>query len=145
MSFGSNDIELIKDYDKKELFVENYRNELMQVLLNIFNNAKDAILSNENLKETRKLIHIEVKNDEKYIYINIQDNAGGIPEDIMDKIFEPYFTTKHQSQGTGIGLFMTREIITKHLEGDIVVANNEYTHENEVYKGALFKIKILLI
>ncbi|MFA9374411.1 MAG: sensor histidine kinase, partial [Poseidonibacter sp.] len=141
MSFAGNNIEVIKDY-KDEIEIRSYNNEFMQVLLNIINNAKDAILSNEMIKEKRKIIHISIYKQNDNAVIEIKDNAGGIPSEVIDKIFEPYFTTKHQSQGTGIGLFMTREIIVKHMEGKIEVENVEYCFDEEIYKGALFRIII---
>ncbi|MGB5793519.1 PAS domain-containing sensor histidine kinase [Poseidonibacter sp.] len=141
MSFAGNNIEVIKDY-KDEIEIRSYNNEFMQVLLNIINNAKDAILSNEILKEKRKIIHISIYKQNDNAVIEIKDNAGGIPSEVIDKIFEPYFTTKHQSQGTGIGLFMTREIIVKHMEGKIEVENVKYCFDEEIYKGALFRIII---
>ncbi|MCK5110611.1 MAG: HAMP domain-containing histidine kinase [Arcobacteraceae bacterium] len=66
----------------------------------------------------------------------------GLDVDIKDKIFEPYFTTKHKAQGTGIGLYMTQSIITKHLNGKISVENVKYEYENQKYIGAEFIIKI---
>lgn len=141
MSFSSNDIALVKDF-KEEIVIHNYKNELMQVVLNIINNAKDAILLAINDCEKIKLIKVSIFKEREYLKIQIHDNAGGIPKDIKDKIFEPYFTTKHQSQGTGIGLFMTQEIITKHMQGDIKVENKNFTHGNTSYHGALFTISI---
>ena len=76
------------------------------------------------------------------IYIYIKDNAGGIPEKIISRIFEPYFTTKHQSQGTGIGLYMSEEIIVKNMNGQVSVSNTQYSYNNENYKGAVFTIKL---
>jgi len=76
--------------------------------------------------------------------ISIKDNAGGIKQEHIDKIFEPYFTTKHQSQGTGIGLFMSREIITRHLHGSIKVQNSSFTYQEEKYVGAKFIITLPL-
>ncbi|MGB0990806.1 MAG: sensor histidine kinase, partial [Halarcobacter sp.] len=122
LSFKNNDIEIRRNY-AKSIMVNNYKNEFMQVLLNIINNAKDAILSKFDNSNDKKIICISIIETEEKIKIEIQDNAGGVPEDIKDKIFEPYFTTKHQSQGTGIGLFMTQEIVTKHMEGELEVEN----------------------
>ncbi len=92
---------------------------------------------------------------EKYIFINtylknscavieIKDNAGGIPSDIIEKVFEPYFTTKHKSLGTGLGLYMTHQIITKNIEGTIKVTNDEYTYKNSKFTGTNFIINIPL-
>ncbi|MGA1932250.1 PAS domain S-box protein [Arcobacter sp. YIC-464] len=141
MSLTSNDIELIRDLDET-IDIENYKNELMQVLLNIVNNAKDALLTNKKGLEHRKIIKISLYKENDKTIIEILDNANGVPKEIQEKIFEPYFTTKHQSQGTGIGLFMTREIVTKHMEGEIKVKNIKFTFENEEHFGALFKIVI---
>ena len=83
---------------------------------------------------------IEAKRENQKIVIKIKDNAGGIDSEILEKVFEPYFTTKHQSQGTGIGLYMCEEIIYKHMNGHIDVSNVEYEYNNNKYKGALVLI-----
>ncbi|MGP2655661.1 PAS domain S-box protein [Malaciobacter sp. WC5094] len=141
MSLSSSDIEICRQVDDT-ITIENYKNEFMQVLLNIINNAKDALILNKEMQNERKIIKIALyKNDDKVV-LDIVDNAGGIPQNIQEKIFEPYFTTKHQSQGTGIGLFMTREIITKHMEGEIIVKNLDFDFEKKSYYGALFRIVI---
>ena len=70
------------------------------------------------------------------------DIAGGIKDDVIEHVFEPYFTTKHKSIGTGIGLYMSQEIIAKHLEGQITVTNKEFIYQDNEYKGACFKITI---
>ncbi len=136
----ANDIEVVLELEK-DLEVVNYENELTQAVINIMNNSKDA-LKISNLE--RKLIFIQTYKKENYCYINIKDNANGINENIIDKIFEPYFTTKHQSQGTGLGLFMTHKILTESMQGDIKVYNKKYTFEGISYKGALFQIKLPL-
>jgi len=123
-----------------DIEIYGYHNELIQALINIINNAKDAFIE-QNIQHKRYII-IETKTIEKNIIISIQDNANGIPQDIMNKIFEPYFTTKHKSQGTGIGLYMTQEIIVKHMHGKLNVKNNNFTIENQEYTGALFTIQI---
>lgn len=76
--------------------------------------------------------------------IVFKDNAGGIGESIIQNIFEPYFTTKHKSQGTGLGLHMTYNIIVNHMKGSIKVLNEEYEFDGKIYKGAKFIIKLPL-
>ena len=113
--------------------------ELSQVFLNILNNAKD-ILIDKNIEN--KIVCIELLEKDDFIIINIHDNGGGVPDEIKEKIFDPYFTTKHQSQGTGIGLFMSKKIVTQHYNGYINIQNKEFSFENEQYFGAEFSVKI---
>ena len=119
-SLEQNDIILETKFLKKDFKFLAYPNELIQVLINIINNSKDAFLINKNDKKIITIEEIELKN--KYI-LNIKDNAGGIPEDILEKVFDPYFTTKHKSQGTGIGLYMSHQIIVDHMKGKLKVYN----------------------
>jgi len=119
-------------------------NELIQVLLNVFNNSLDAFESKEFDADNDKLILINMIKEDEYIVLNIKDNAGGIPEDIIERIFEPYFTTKHKSQGTGIGLYMSFEIITKHMKGEFLVKNCFFEKDENQYEGAEFTIKLPL-
>jgi two-component system, NtrC family, sensor kinase len=133
--YTAKNIEIIENIENIELSL--IENELIQVLINILNNARDALL---NIKNQPRLIFIDVFKKDDEILIEIKDNAQGVPEDIIDKIFEPYFTTKHKSQGTGIGLFMSEEIVRKHLKGTIRVSNENYTYEGVTYKGAKFSI-----
>jgi len=133
------DITLIKDIDSIRMY--SLENEIIQVLLNLFNNSRDEL---EN-KEFEKFIFISSKIFEKdFIKIVIRDNAGGINEDYIDKVFEPYFTTKPKNKGTGIGLFMCEEIVKKHLAGTIEVSNKEFIFDDIEYKGAEFIIIIPL-
>jgi len=135
--FKNKDIELIKDIQNAQVL--GLQNELMQVLINILNNARDELILK---KDQRLLAFISAYKEKDFIVIKIKDNAGGIKPQIIDRIFEPYFTTKHKAQGTGIGLYMREEIITKHLNGIISVKNVEYEYENVSYKGAQFTIKL---
>lgn len=96
--------------------------ELLQVLISIFNNAKEALIQNQKGK---KWIRYAVFQTEASIIITIEDNGGGIDETIIDKIFNPYFTTKHKSQGTGIGLYTSYDIIAHHLDGNLRVKNTD--------------------
>jgi len=128
------EITLVSDIE--DIVLVNFENELKQVLINIINNAKDAL---ENIT-TERYIFFTVKKYNDKVSISIKDNAGGVPEDIKDKIFEPYFTTKHKSQGTGIGLYMSHEIIVKHMEGSIEVQNSTFEYNGKKYTGADFRI-----
>ena len=136
--FHAKDIQIIKNIEEIKFYT--YKNELIQALINILNNARDQLLKKN--KYSSKYIFINMYEKENKLIIKILDNAGGIKEEIIKKIFEPYFTTKHKSQGTGIGLFMTEEIIMKHLKGEIYVKNKEYMYENTNYIGAEFHIII---
>ncbi|MGM0520179.1 MAG: ATP-binding protein [Campylobacterota bacterium] len=143
MSFSSKDIKLEKSLDEN-IQIVNYKNEFMQVILNILNNAKDALLVNNDDINQLRLIKIDLYKTEDKVVLDVLDNAGGIPKRIKEKIFEPYFTTKHKSQGTGIGLFMTQEIIEKHMDGNIKATNKSFEYEDNNYKGALFTISLSL-
>ena len=119
--------------------IDTYENELVQIYINIINNAIDAFEDLKN-EDYNKYIFIETKKIDTNLEIEIKDNAGGIEKQIISKIFEPYFTTKEEKKGTGLGLFMCNEIITKHLKGNIQAVNTTYTYLNKEYKGTIFKI-----
>jgi len=130
-TFKNSEIEVIKKV--QDIQLNQLDGELMQVLINILNNARD-ILNDNNIDN--KLIKIDVvKNVNRALFI-IHDNGGGVPENIIEHVFEPYFTTKHKSQGTGIGLYMSHQIITKHMLGFISVENAPFTYKNVEYFGA---------
>ncbi len=135
--FKNSGIEMIVLFDKIELY--GLRNEFIQVLMNIINNSIDAFEQN-NIK--KRLIFIEAMKKDDYVLVCIKDSAGGIPKEILNRIFEPYFTTKHQYSGTGIGLYMSREIIVRNMHGTINVQNIDYEYEDEKYKGALFELML---
>jgi signal transduction histidine kinase len=134
--FKNHEIIFIKNIDEFKLY--GFENEFIQALINILNNAKDAL---EN-KPNPKLIFISTYKNENMVIIKISDNAGGIDEEIIDKVCEPYFTTKHQSKGTGIGLYMTEEIIVKHMLGNLLIKNVDVTYENNSYRGAEITIEL---
>lgn len=136
-SLKNNDINIILNL--KSSIVNGNINEFKQAIINIINNAKDALMANNH---NERLVFINLFNQNDEIILEILDNAGGVPDDIADKIFEPYFTTKHKSQGTGIGLYMTKEIIEKHSNSRVSFENKEYLHKGKSYKGASFSIII---
>jgi PAS domain S-box-containing protein len=106
--------------DLEAIVVNSYENELNQALLNILSNAKDAL---KNIDEKDRYIHISSYKTNIYAVIEIIDNGGGIDEKIIKRVFEPYFTTKHKSQGTGLGLYMTHKILTDSMKGLINIEN----------------------
>ncbi len=136
-NFNNQEIEIIDNLEDIEIL--SFSGELTQVIMNILNNAKDILETTQN---QRLLIFVNIYKDEKNAIIKIKDNGGGIPKDIIDNIFEPYFTTKHKAQGTGIGLYMCEEMITKHMNGTLNCENLEYTYENINYTGACFTISL---
>ncbi|MEA1914702.1 MAG: ATP-binding protein [Campylobacterota bacterium] len=141
-SIKNNNINIILDIENN-IKIDGYENELTQCFINIFNNAKDAlkekVLNNEN-----RLIFISTFEDNNKAIIKIKDNAGGIPMDIIHKIFEPYFTTKHQSKGTGLGLHITYNLIVDGMNGTIEAHNVEFEYEENKYTGTEFIINLPL-
>ena len=131
-------IQVILDLEEN-IEIKGYPNELIQCFINIFNNAKDAL---QYIDEEARYIFISQHIDNDKIVIEFKDNAGGIPEDIISKIFDPYFTTKHQRQGTGLGLHMTYNLIVNGMNGNIKVENEEFKFQGKDYKGAKFSIII---
>jgi len=127
-SLENNDITLNKKFHSKKQ-IKTHSRELMQVILNILKNAKEILHEN---KIKNKEILISTIDDEDGVKIEICDNAGGIPQWVIPKIFDPYFSTKNDKTGTGLGLYMCKTIVEKHLHGTIHAFNNN--------NGACFKI-----
>jgi len=137
----SHSIRVIENY-ASETSIRGIENELIQVFLNIINNAADKLKTSTE-KQAEKIIKISITEKEDKVIISIHDNGNGIPPEILSKIFEPYFTTKHQSQGTGLGLYMTHQIIEK-MGGKITVKNDAFQIEEKEYFGANFSIAFSL-
>ncbi|MDH5464348.1 MAG: PAS domain-containing sensor histidine kinase [Thiovulaceae bacterium] len=106
-------------------------NGFKQVVINLLNNAQEAILAN-GTKDG--MIDIVIKKEGDYIVVEVSDNGGGVPQEIIDHVFEPYFTTKHQTQGTGLGLYMSKQIIEHNMGGRLEVKNSK--------QGAIFSIAL---
>ena len=136
-SIKSSNINIILDLDEN-IIINGYENELTQCFINIFNNAKDVLLNQE---ETNRLVFISSMLADDTIIIKIKDNGGGVLPEAFSRVFEPYFTTKHQSQGTGLGLHMTYNLIVDGMGGTIDVYNREFKYNNHDEKGAEFIIK----
>jgi len=122
---------IIDREESGEVMIHGFPNEYAQVLLNIFINARDAM--NERAVESPRII-IAIGAENGVSVLTIADNGGGISEDIIDKIFDPYFTTKGPQLGTGVGLFMSRIIIENNMGGRLTVRNTAV--------GAEFRIEV---
>jgi len=129
-SFKSHDIAVKLDVEPG-LEAIGFPGEFSQVLLNVLTNAKDALLERNVEKKEIDIHAFREKND---IVITVEDNAGGIDPEVIDKIFDPYFTTKEEGKGTGLGLYMSKMIVERNMRGSIVVQNGT--------KGARFAISI---
>lgn len=136
-TFKNASIKLEIDIDDN-IYIVGRQNEMAQIFINLFLNSKDAFFQH-NIKDKRVNVRAYIQNDTnkqiRYAIITISDNAGGIEDSVSDKLFDPYFTTKHPNVGTGLGLYIVRSIVGK-LQGQISVSNLE--------NGACFEIKIPL-
>ncbi|SFV75433.1 histidine kinase [hydrothermal vent metagenome] len=126
VSLKNKNIKLVIEM-QSEITFHTYANELKQVLLNLIKNAEDALLEKGVESPCIKIITQENR-------LIVSDNGGGIPEDIIDKIFDPYFSTKKNLNGTGLGLYMSKTIIEEHCEGKLSVHNGE--------DGAVFVVEL---
>jgi len=129
-SMVTKNIEVIRDIRCQEPF-NSYPNEIKQVVLNLLKNAQDALLESEVEKP---YIMIRSYREKDRHILEVSDNAGGIPETLMNKIFEPYFSTKKKKDGTGLGLYMSKTIIEEHCDGILKVRNSS--------EGAVFRIEL---
>jgi len=118
-SLENNNIKTITHYNSTKS-LQTYSRELMQVFINIIKNAKEAIVEN-GIKDGQ--IEIFIDDLEDKLSIKICDNGGGIKDSVMEHIFDPYYTTKDEKNGTGLGLYMSKTIIQKHLNGILDVSN----------------------
>ena len=126
---------------EENIVINGYPNELIQCYMNLFSNSKDAFKINS---VEHKYIFIKEYIEKEFAIIEFKDNAGGIDEKILSKIFEPYFTTKHKFKGTGIGLTMTYNLIVNGMNGKIEVENDKFEVNGKEYKGIEFKILVPL-
>ena len=122
-SLEKNSIKL--EIEAIKIEIDNYENEFEQVIVNILNNAIDAKIIKEKQEKFQAKIKIKIYKEEEKIHICIFNNCGNIDEKIIERIFEPYFTTKFENQGTGIGLYMTKVIIEKNMNGKIEAQNKD--------------------
>ena len=135
-SIVKNNIKVLLDLDDSIILV-NYQNDMIQAFINILNNSVEAF---EQSVEKEKYFFITTKKDNKRTIINLKDNAGGIKEELISRVFEPYTTSKNKSLGTGLGLNITYNFIVEGMKGEIFVENTNFQYENKKYKGCEFTI-----
>jgi signal transduction histidine kinase len=139
-SIKSNYMQVSLDLNN-DINILGYPNELMQCFINIFNNSKDVL---KELPEGNRLVFIKTDIADKKVIITLRDNGGGIPDEVLSKVFEPYFTTKDQSLGTGLGLNMSYKLIVEGMQGSLEATNINFEYKDKKYKGAEFKITLPL-
>jgi len=129
----------------KGIKIYGYQNEFSQVILNLLNNSIDSFNKIKSKYDKNILIEVSKDKDNSTVSISFIDNGGGVDETIIDRIFEPYFTTKHKATGTGIGLYMSKQIIEKQMQGRLSVKNITMNFDHNSYKCAKFDISLPLV
>ena len=130
-SLKNHQIQIELKNEEEEISALGYQNEYAQVLLNIISNAREAGIERA-IHSPRISVRVTCENEHSVLYI--RDNCGGIPDEVMTRIFDPYFTTRGHEKGTGIGLYMSKVIIEQHMGGSLTVRNVE--------GGAEFRIEV---
>lgn len=138
-SLKNNFINIVLDIEE-DMNIFCNKNEISEAMINLITNSKDVLINNVKKEEDRLIFINTKKMKDNKIKLTISDSGGGIDDSIMDKIFVPYFTTKHQSQGTGLGLSMVDKIIRQRYGNIINVYNKKNKHNNNSYYGACFEI-----
>ena len=130
VSLESNSIALELEFHSHVTLL-THPNELMQVVLNLVKNAEDVLID-ANIKNP--WIKIRTAQTKRYLSIDVLDNGGGIPPEVIGRIFEPYYSTKTKKDGTGLGLYMSQKIVEEHCGGILRASNTE--------TGAIFTVKL---
>ena len=131
--FEKNDIKCFLTYDN-DMILHCNRNDFSQAILNILDNSMYALINNQSPEN--RIIIIDLNSN----ILQIKDSGNGIDENILSKIFEPYFTTKHEAFGVGLGLYIVNELFVKHMNYKIDIQNVTFTFENKTYTGTNFII-----
>ena len=139
-SLLDNHIDVVKKLDDS-IEIKGYPNELIQCFMNMFSNSKDQCIIN-NIDTKDRFIFITTYKKEDKVCIEVSDSAGGAEDNVVKRLFEQYFTTKANENGTGLGLNMTYNLIVKGMGGSIVAKNSKNIHNNKSYTGLTFHIEL---
>lgn len=133
-SYHKDSVKVIEKFDNS-VEINSYENALQQIAMNLMSNAKDVLV--EKNSDDNRIVIIEITSDNSYVYLKVTDNGGGIPNSIVDKIFDSHFTTKGK-KGSGIGLNMSKQLTQERLNGELYVENVDTPNG----KGACFTLKL---
>ena len=124
---------------ENNIVITGNRNKFIEILLAITSNSIELF---EDMELDNKSIFVNVKKDRNNCKLYIYDNGNGMPALLINRVFEPYFTTKHKSQGKGLGLYLVKKSIEELFKGSISVSNIEFMNNQKREKGACFEISI---
>ncbi len=133
------EVRLVWDVSE-DVRVSGYTGELIQALMILLNNARDALEDQPDLEE--RIVWVSVAREDSEAVIRICDNGHGIDNDMVDKMFDPYSTTKHQAMNTGLGLYMAKIIVENNMDGKIIGENAAFELDGHPYSGACFTIRL---
>lgn len=136
-TFKFNDINVV--FEPKDITVHGYKCAVMYTMINLLSNALFALT---HVKTEDRYIFVELNQTDNSVDIVIKDSANGIPEEMVIHVFEQYFSTKNLYEGSGLGLYMTKEVVEKKLKGSIKFQNETYTFENKNLRGAKFTLSL---
>lgn len=128
---------LVANRIKGSVHTYGFANDLVQLTVNVLLNAKDALIN----REEERLILLSTRQENGLVVVEFQDNGGGIPPKLLAKVFEPYLTTKEDSAGTGLGLYLCRQIAENLDQGEVWAENREFEFEGKRYHGACICLK----
>ena len=134
-SYKEKSINIYKNIE--DINIVGVKSYLIQIILTILSNAKDILLTKE---ESNRYVFIDIKKENDKVLVTIKDNGGGLKQEYISKVFEPYFTTKHKSQGRGLALYSVYQLIENSFNGTIEASNKRFQYEDIEYFGAEFKI-----
>ena len=119
------------------IHTHGFVNDLVQLTVNVLLNAKDALVC----REDERLIYLSCRREDDFVIVEFQDNGGGIPPKLLTRVFEPYLTTKEDSAGTGLGLYLCRQIAENLDEGSVWAENRKFEFDGKPYYGACICLK----
>lgn len=136
-TFKFNDITVV--FEPKSIAMHGYKCAVMYTMINLLSNALSALTK---IEPSKRYIFIDLEHHDNNVCIVVKDSANGISQEITEHIFEQYFSTKNLHEGSGLGLFMTKEVVEKKLLGHIEFQNETYEFENKTLTGVKFTLTL---